>query len=183
VVRSCPSPERGRHPDPDRGDTALILRPKIKEAKVREVFRFLSSAQGQEALSGLTRGSVVPALTISALSDLWVPILPAELSRELAESEKDEDRVRRFADSLLSEREALFRSLPPRRGGGDPQAHRGTFMGAEPTNKELSWTGITIDRISEGRIVESWANWDMMGMMQQLGVVHAPAQSEEASPT
>lgn len=49
--------------------------------------------------------------------------------------------------------------------------HRGTFMGVEPTNKELSWTGITIDRIVDGKIVESWANWDMMGMMQQLGVV------------
>jgi hypothetical protein len=44
-------------------------------------------------------------------------------------------------------------------------------------------TGITIDRISEAKIVESWANWDMMGMMQQLGVVHTPGQSEEASPT
>jgi predicted ester cyclase len=53
--------------------------------------------------------------------------------------------------------------------------HRGTFMGAEPTNKELSWTGITIECISpEGKIVESWANWDMMGMMRQLGLVHAP---------
>jgi predicted ester cyclase len=31
-------------------------------------------------------------------------------------------------------------------------------MGVEPTNKELSWTGITIDRITQGRIVESWAN-------------------------
>jgi steroid delta-isomerase-like uncharacterized protein len=62
--------------------------------------------------------------------------------------------------------------------------HRGTFMGVEPTNKELSWTGISIDRISpEGRIVESWTNWDMMGMMQQLGAVQAPGQSEEASPT
>jgi steroid delta-isomerase-like uncharacterized protein len=61
--------------------------------------------------------------------------------------------------------------------------HRGTFMGAEPTNKELSWTGITIDRISEGKIVESWTNWDMMGMMEQLGVVRAPGQSEESSPT
>jgi steroid delta-isomerase-like uncharacterized protein len=61
--------------------------------------------------------------------------------------------------------------------------HRGTFMGAEPTNKELSWTGTSIDRISEGRIVESWTNWDMLGMMQQLGVVHTPGQSEEASPT
>jgi predicted ester cyclase len=51
-------------------------------------------------------------------------------------------------------------------------------MGAEPTNKELSWTGISIDRIVEGRIVESWANWDMMGMMQQLGVVPEPGPED-----
>ena len=62
-------------------------------------------------------------------------------------------------------------------------AHSGAFMGVEPTNRELAWTGITIDRIVDGKIVESWANWDMMGMMQQLGVVHTPGQSEEASPT
>jgi steroid delta-isomerase-like uncharacterized protein len=44
--------------------------------------------------------------------------------------------------------------------------HRGTFMGVEPTNRALTWTGITIERISaEGKIAESWANWDMMGMM------------------
>ena len=56
--------------------------------------------------------------------------------------------------------------------------HRGTFMGVEPTNKELSWTGITIDRISEGKIVESWANWDMMGMMQQLGAISEAGQTQ-----
>jgi len=49
--------------------------------------------------------------------------------------------------------------------------HRGAFMGVEPTNRELTWTGITIDRIPEGKLVESWANWDMMGMMQQLGAI------------
>jgi steroid delta-isomerase-like uncharacterized protein len=49
--------------------------------------------------------------------------------------------------------------------------HRGTFMGVEPTDRQLTWTGITIDRIADGRIVESWANWDMMGMMQQLGAI------------
>jgi predicted ester cyclase len=37
--------------------------------------------------------------------------------------------------------------------------------------RTLARTRITIDRISEGKIVESWANWDKMGMMQQLGVV------------
>jgi steroid delta-isomerase-like uncharacterized protein len=52
--------------------------------------------------------------------------------------------------------------------------HRGPFMGVEPTNRELVWTGITIDRIVDGEIVESWANWDMMGMMQQLGAISPP---------
>ena len=57
--------------------------------------------------------------------------------------------------------------------------HRGTFMGVEPTNKELScWTRITIDRIAQGRILESWANWDMMGMMQQLGAIPDPEQTQ-----
>jgi steroid delta-isomerase-like uncharacterized protein len=54
--------------------------------------------------------------------------------------------------------------------------HRGTFMGVEPTDRELTWTGITIDRIADGRIVESWANWDMMGMMQRLGALSQTSQ-------
>jgi predicted ester cyclase len=54
--------------------------------------------------------------------------------------------------------------------------HRGAFMGVAPTNRELTWTGITIDRISEGKIVESWANWDMMGMLQQLGAISGADQ-------
>src|SRR5215212_4753531 len=31
-------------------------------------------------------------------------------------------------------------------------------------------------QIAEGKIVESWANWDMMGMMQQLNAVSAPSE-------
>ena len=62
--------------------------------------------------------------------------------------------------------------------------HRGPFMGVEPTNRELVWTGITNDRVSGGKIVESWANWDMMGIMQQLGAISSSGEiSEEASPS
>jgi steroid delta-isomerase-like uncharacterized protein len=62
--------------------------------------------------------------------------------------------------------------------------HRGMFMGVEPTNKELVSTGISIDRISRGKIVQSWANWDMMGMMQQLGALsYSGETSEEANST
>jgi len=31
--------------------------------------------------------------------------------------------------------------------------------------------GIVIHRISAGRIVEGWAVWDALGLMQQLGVI------------
>jgi steroid delta-isomerase-like uncharacterized protein len=51
--------------------------------------------------------------------------------------------------------------------------HRGEFLGVAPTGRRLSWTGTVIDRVVDGRIVESWGNWDMMGMLQQLGAIPA----------
>ena len=53
--------------------------------------------------------------------------------------------------------------------------HRGDLMGMAPTGKQATVTGITIDRILDGRFVESWTNWDTLGLMQQLGVVPALA--------
>jgi steroid delta-isomerase-like uncharacterized protein len=47
--------------------------------------------------------------------------------------------------------------------------HKGRFMDIEPTDKQLGWTGISVDHIRRGKIVETWTNWDLMGMMQQLG--------------
>ena len=60
-------------------------------------------------------------------------------------------------------------------------------MGMPATGKQATVTGITIDRIVDGRIAESWTNWDTLGMLQQLGVVPAlatrlTAKSAEGSP-
>jgi steroid delta-isomerase-like uncharacterized protein len=51
--------------------------------------------------------------------------------------------------------------------------HQGPLLGIDATGKEGSVTGITIDRIEDGKIVESWNNWDALGLLQQLGVVPA----------
>ncbi len=61
--------------------------------------------------------------------------------------------------------------------------HRGPFMGMPPTGKPFSVTGMIIARIDDGKAVERWANLDTLGLMQQLGAIPAPEQSEEASPT
>src|SRR5262245_31798629 len=43
-----------------------------------------------------------------------------------------------------------------------------------PTGKKVRVTGVWIHRINGGKIVESWNHWDMLGMLQQLGVMPAP---------
>jgi steroid delta-isomerase-like uncharacterized protein len=48
--------------------------------------------------------------------------------------------------------------------------HKGEFMGMPPTNKQVAITGVHIDRIAGGKIVETWNYSDMMGVMQQLGM-------------
>ena len=53
--------------------------------------------------------------------------------------------------------------------------HQGDLMGMAATGKQATVTGITIDRIVDGRFTESWTNWDTLGLMQQLGVVPALA--------
>jgi steroid delta-isomerase-like uncharacterized protein len=49
--------------------------------------------------------------------------------------------------------------------------HQGNLMGIPPTGKQVSGTGMFIDRIVNGKGVEQWFNTDDLGLMQQLGVV------------
>jgi len=53
--------------------------------------------------------------------------------------------------------------------------HTGELMGIPATGKRIEMTGISIQRIAGGKIVEEWVESDQMGLMQQLGVVPAPA--------
>jgi steroid delta-isomerase-like uncharacterized protein len=62
------------------------------------------------------------------------------------------------------------------RGSGTHQGETEAF--GPPTGKQMEITGITIKRLSEGKIVEAWTNFDALGMMQQLGVVAAPQQAK-----
>jgi len=54
---------------------------------------------------------------------------------------------------------------------------QGPFMGMAPTGKHATWEVIQMLRIADGTIVESHGQADVMGMMQQLGLGPALAQS------
>jgi steroid delta-isomerase-like uncharacterized protein len=49
--------------------------------------------------------------------------------------------------------------------------HQSDSLGFAATGQSTEFTGITIVRIEQGKIVEAWNNFDFMTMYKQLGVL------------
>lgn len=58
---------------------------------------------------------------------------------------------------------------------------RQSFLGMAPTNRTATISGTTINRIENGRIVEQWSDWNLLSLMEQLGLATAPKQEVSAS--
>jgi len=54
--------------------------------------------------------------------------------------------------------------------------HDGDLIGAPPSGKDVSFTGITISRCEGGRIAEEWELTDVAGLLGQIGALPALAQ-------
>lgn len=52
--------------------------------------------------------------------------------------------------------------------------HKGAFLGIPPTGKTIHWTGTRMFRVKNGKVTEGWINLDMLGLMQQMGVIPTP---------
>jgi steroid delta-isomerase-like uncharacterized protein len=53
--------------------------------------------------------------------------------------------------------------------------HMGEFLGVAPTGKRIEAMGMDIVRLAEAEIVEHWGEFDVMGMLRQLGVIRPPS--------
>lgn len=49
--------------------------------------------------------------------------------------------------------------------------HIGNFLGHSATNKNVTWTGMTIFRIVNGKVVEERGEEDYLGFLRQIGAV------------
>lgn len=58
--------------------------------------------------------------------------------------------------------------------------HTGPFLGMLPTNRKATVSGTSICRIENSKIAESWSHWNLMSMMEQLGVTMAQVESSKA---
>jgi predicted ester cyclase len=67
----------------------------------------------------------------------------------------------------------------------DP-ADGGEYVGRDGAKRQIEMfraafpdLHITIDRYEDGKIVESWTNWDTLGLMRQLGAAPEPGSLTE----
>ena len=56
--------------------------------------------------------------------------------------------------------------------------HKGELNGITPTGKQITISGISVARFTNGKMIEGYVSWDALGMMQQLGVVPELAKSK-----
>lgn len=47
--------------------------------------------------------------------------------------------------------------------------HTGSYQGLPPTGRRIGITFVDISRVRDGKILEEWAEFDMMGILRQLG--------------
>lgn len=50
--------------------------------------------------------------------------------------------------------------------------HSGNGVGVKPTNQPIDFKGIVIIKVKDGKIVESWNQFDFLSMYQQLGALN-----------
>ena len=67
------------------------------------------------------------------------------------------------------------------RGIGEAVNRAASWASRRPSNP-VKWSGTRLFRMKDGKLVEGWINIDMLGMMQQLGVVPDAAARPAADP-
>ncbi len=57
----------------------------------------------------------------------------------------------------------------------DTGIHDGEFLGSSPDGETVTWTGMTVLRVSCGQVIESWGEADGFAIWQQLGLLDGQA--------
>jgi len=120
------------------------------------------SAQENKILSNRVAQAISEG-DLEALDELMAPELAEEFKRDVAE-------IRRaFPDYAGTNVEQIAEGEEVANRFVFLGTHLGEFEGVNPTGKRVEFVGHSIDRVIEGKIVESWVEVDMLGVMRQLG--------------
>jgi steroid delta-isomerase-like uncharacterized protein len=46
--------------------------------------------------------------------------------------------------------------------------HKGEFLGVAASGKKVAWSAMVLQRVADGKVQESWLQWDQLGLLKQL---------------
>ena len=49
--------------------------------------------------------------------------------------------------------------------------HTGEFLGPPPTGRRVEFTGMSMTKMADGKIVRGWDNWDQLALLTQIGAM------------
>ncbi len=135
---------------------------------------------GLEENKEIVRGLFAPLTTILEQHDELYG--PEWVGRFPGMPPLDADGHRQYSQVMLAAFPNLDRRIDDLVAEGDRVVarwsargvHEGEFMGSPPSGNMVTSSGITIFRIADGRVVEEWAESDMLGLLQQVGLMPGP---------
>jgi predicted ester cyclase len=107
---------------------------------------------------------------LDAAGDLFAPELADAARQEAADFRRGFPDVVSTIEDLAAEGDRVAARWRAR------ATHLGQYAGIPPTGKEVEFTGISMYRIEEGEIAESWTVEDDLGLMRQIGAVPETGQ-------
>ncbi|WP_374986697.1 ester cyclase [Streptomyces fradiae] len=169
AMRNSRLPETGRiyqelvelcEGEPSFTDLDVVRDEQLNKALVRDFFERVVNARDLDAADGLCAAGYRehdPALSSDAL----------DLERSKAENA---EMLAAFEPRLTLDRVVAEGDLVC--VGISYQGHHvREYRGIPATDRDVTGTGHATFRCEDGRIVESWWNWDEVGMLRQLGVL------------
>ncbi len=134
------------------------------------------SAQENKAISNKVAQAIGTG-DLDALDELMAPDLAREFKEAIAELRQafpdyHGTNVIQIAEGDLVANRFVFHGT-----------HRGEFMGIAPTGREVTFEGLALDRVVDGKIVENWVEMDLEVILEQIGAVVRAEPSGEVDST
>jgi predicted ester cyclase len=125
-------------------------------------------------------GEAIGRADFDAFDELMAPELAEEFKQGIAELRRSFPDYHGTSEIQVAEGEMVANRFV------FYGTHQGEFMGVAPTGREVTFRGISLDRVVAGKIVESIVEMDLEDVLRQIGAVvraEPSEESEEASPT
>ncbi len=113
---------------------------------------------------------------ISAIEEFFIPDCPANLPG--IPGPTDREGFRQFVAMLYAAFPDLHHTVKEQVAENDKVAtiinvygtHKGDLLGIAPTGRQIMFEDFMITRMQGGKVVELWAQFDVLNVWQQLGV-------------